>query len=277
MLEEFFLNHPGVAVLDGDQLLGYMGWFLIDGFRGTSRKAALSVEWAHATRSENKTVIYRALYQAASSEWFNAGCDTHVVTFLAGDPVDERFWFWNGFGLIVVDCVRSMDPIPISGRCRLTIRRATIEDLSAVVEIEAEHWRHYLQPPILMTSPSPDGINEFTEFFKNPDNSVWIALDDSRIAGYIRCEKSSLGAAAILNDPRTVAITGAYTRPQYRGLGAAPALLNEAIAEYKRRGYQRCSVDFESFNPEAAAFWVRYFTPVCYSVLRNPERGLVRN
>jgi hypothetical protein len=41
---------------------------------------------------------------------------------------------------------------------------------------------------------------------------------------------------------------------------------------YAAQGYTACSVDFESLNPEAAVFWMRYFEPVCYSVLRFPER-----
>jgi hypothetical protein len=32
-----------------------------------------------------------------------------------------------------------------------------------------------------------------------------------------------------------------------------------------------CAVNFESFNPEAATFWMRYFEPVGLSVMRVPE------
>jgi hypothetical protein len=49
-------------------------------------------------------------------------------------------------------------------------------------------------------------------------------------------------------------------------------MLDAALRDYAARDFRRCSVDFESFNPEAAAFWLRYFEPVCYSVLRVPER-----
>jgi len=60
-------------------------------------------------------------------------------------------------------------------------------------------------------------------------------------------------------------------RPEYRGRGAAPALLDAALRDYAARGFERCAVDFESFNPEAASFWVNYFKPVCYSLMRVPE------
>jgi GNAT superfamily N-acetyltransferase len=67
------------------------------------------------------------------------------------------------------------------------------------------------------------------------------------------------------------AITGAYTRPHFRGQGVAPALLDAASRHYRDLGYERCSVDFESFKPEAAQFWMKYFIPVCLSVMRHPE------
>ena len=79
------------------------------------------------------------------------------------------------------------------------------------------------------------------------------------------------GAADIVSAETTIAITGAYTDPTYRGRGAGKALLDAALRNYAGRGYTGCSVDFESFNPEAAAFWMKYFTPVCLSVMRVPE------
>src|SRR6476620_4830795 len=40
MLDGLFRTCPGVMVLDNEQLLGYLGWFLVDDFRGTIRKGA---------------------------------------------------------------------------------------------------------------------------------------------------------------------------------------------------------------------------------------------
>jgi GNAT superfamily N-acetyltransferase len=60
--------------------------------------------------------------------------------------------------------------------------------------------------------------------------------------------------------------------PAYRSHGVAAHLLGLALQDYARQGFTCCAVTFESFNPEAAAFWPRYFTPVCYSLFRVPER-----
>jgi len=81
-------------------------------------------------------------------------------------------------------------------------------------------------------------------------------------------------AATALGPSQTIAITGAFVRAEQRGRGLAAALLRAALEDHRARGFHRCAVDFESFNPEAAAFWPRYFQPVCYSLMRIPERAL---
>ena len=68
-------------------------------------------------------------------------------------------------------------------------------------------------------------------------------------------------------------ITGAFVRPTYRGRGAATGILDAALTHYAAEGLASCAVDFETFNPEATAFWPRYFTPVCSSLMRIPEVG----
>jgi hypothetical protein len=79
------------------------------------------------------------------------------LTLLAHDQVAREFWFWNGFGSIVIDAIRSTQPIDVQPPQHLTIRKAEIGDAEAIALIEAEHWRHYAQPPTLMPS-MPDAI-----------------------------------------------------------------------------------------------------------------------
>ena len=65
------------------------------------------------------------------------------------------------------------------------------------------------------------------------------------------------------------ACTGAYTVERYRRSGIGAALLNRLIAEAKSARYERLSVDFESINTLGSRFWLKYFKPVCYSVIRT--------
>jgi hypothetical protein len=48
-------------------------------------------------------------------------------------------------------------------------------------------------------------------------------------------------------------------------------MLDAGLRHYAARGLTTCAVDFEAFNPEAAAFWPRHFAIACMSLMRVPE------
>lgn len=101
--------------------------------------------------------------------------------------------------------------------------------------------------------------------------STWLAAKDHRAIGFLQFEPRVEGASDLVSSPTTVAVSAAFVRPAHRSHGVATALLNTALGEYAHAGFTGCSVDFETFNPEARAFWLRSFTPVCLSVIRHPE------
>ena len=71
-----------------------------------------------------------------------------------------------------------------------------------------------------------------------------------------------------VQDVKTTSISGAFCVPQRRSCGIARALLDNGLAWAREQGYERCSVDWESSNIEATAFWLRHFKPVCLSLRR---------
>jgi GNAT superfamily N-acetyltransferase len=271
MLADLMDSCPGVAAMKEGRLVGYMGWFLVKKFRDTDRKGAYVPEWGHACTEKDKTNIYRAMYRAAAHEWSKAGCQVHALTLLAHDHATEKVWFWNGFGLTVVDGIRAMCSLDVPSTTDLHIRKATPQDANALAELDAEHWRHYTQSPVFMTPRTGKDAAGNIEFLARPKNSVWLAFDGNILVGFIRYEGYDFDGSAILESEEGVTITGAYVRPAYRGRKAAVALLDAALRDYQQRGLKYCAVNFESFNPEAATFWMKYFEPVCYSVLRVPE------
>ncbi|HEX3052178.1 MAG TPA: GNAT family N-acetyltransferase [Aggregatilineaceae bacterium] len=263
-----YLAGDALVAVEQGKLIGYLGAYLIPGFRGTSRKAAYCPEWGHGAAD---AAVYRALYRAAAERWTAEGCTTHGISVLATDHAAENVWYWSGFGLTVVDAVRPITPLNVAAPTGYTVRQATRADAERLAEIEAEHWQHYRRSPVFMMSEDNDDAAGFVKLLENPNNGVWVAENGPTILSYMRFEGSSFGAADIVNDAKTTAITGAYTRPAYRGQGAAVVLLDAALHDYAARGYARCAVDFESLNPEAAYFWMKYFQPVNYSLLRMPE------
>ena len=277
LLERLLSHSKGMAAFTDGRLIGYIGWWLVEGFRGTGRKAGYVPEWAHATIEEHKPAIYRHLYRAAADCWSDAGCDMHAITLLASDQTAVDTWFWNGFGLTVVDAIRSIGPLSFeTGRALVvppgyTVRKASLADTEALSELEKEHARHYSQSPVLMVPFKPNDASEYRRFLIHSTNYAWLAFKDGEPAGYLRFQAKGDGAAEIVHGSGSIANTGAYVRPVHRGFGLASLMLEAALADFSSKGFQRCSVDFESFNPEAVSFWLRYFRPVCLSVFRVPE------
>lgn len=129
-----------------------------------------------------------------------------------------------------------------------------------------EHAREAFQP-MSGVSCTP----EWREFINQPENAAWMAWDGDQALGFIRFDAYDNGGSAILEGDAAVFISGAYIRPEFRGHGAATTILDAAMKDYAAKGYRRCTLDFESTNPYASAFWLRYFQPVAYSLLRILE------
>jgi len=284
----------GVAAFRGGRLIGYLGAFVVDGFRRTPARGAYSPVWAHGALGEDRDGTYRQLYRAACGRWTAAGCAAHAVTVFAHDRTATGSFFHNGFGVTVVDAVRPIGgPDPIgstgpagpTGACGSagpagaprtpeapgpTIRRAGPTDLEAVIGLETDLIRHLAGPPVLMPSRVADR-DEIAGLLRGDAGACWLACDADGPIGHLSIVTSVDGAADVLRSPATVAVSAAYVRPDVRGRGIATALLAAALCSCAREGRTACSVDYESFNPQARAFWERHFTPVCLSLVRRPE------
>jgi hypothetical protein len=263
---------PAFAALEDDRLVGFLGAFLVPGFRGTARKGAYVPEWGHGAVEGLAAAVYRALYRAAAEQWAAAGCQVHAISILAHERAAVDLWFWNGFGLTNVDAVRPVQPLvgPPVGTS-LAVRKATPSDILALALLDEEHCRHYTAAPVFMAPPHPNSATEFAAFIARPDNSVWLAMDGDVLAGFLRFDGYEIEGVGVLEGERTAFINGAFLRPTYRGRHATPAMLDAALRDYANKGFTCCAVNFESFNPEAAVFWPRYFDSVCLSLTRIPE------
>jgi len=262
----------GFAAVEGRRLVGYLvSWFPIERFRGAARSGAYAPEWAHGVGGGDTARIYRRLYRAAAAQWATAGCDVHAITLLAGDAAALEAWFWSGFGLAVVDAVRPMQPIAVPEPAGFSVRAATLADAPALAALDIEHNRHYSTAPVFMAPRAAGDAAAWELFLAQPGNTTWLSEDGSGPFGFIKFDANDFDGADVARLDSGVFISGAFVLPARRGRGAAAAILNAALRHYAGAGLACCALDFEAFNPEAASFWMRYFTPVCYSLMRVPE------
>jgi GNAT superfamily N-acetyltransferase len=263
----------GVAAVEGDHLAGYLtAWYPVGGFRGTARVGAYVPEWGHGAIGTDRRAVYNALYRVASVAWHEAGCDVHAVTLLGADELAVETWFWSGFGMGTVDAIRPTTPLAVPAPAHDSVRMASVTDAPALSHLDHEHVRHYADAPVFMTPPAALDEPAWIAFLERPLNSAWLVEDAAGPYGFIRFDREFHGSA-VIESSTGVFVSGAFVRPASRGRGAATAMLDAAIRHYAANGVMSCAVDFEAFNPEAARFWTRHFAPVCYSLMRVPERS----
>ena len=268
-LIETIKSNPAVIALSDGKVLGYItGYSSIPHFKGSS-KGVYIPEWAHSSITDNnKTEIYYGLYKMIAKEWISDNCYNQAVTFFANDIVLKEFLFNLGFGLLVVDGLRPVEEIPIIILKDIIYREATKQDLPSLIALRKKLNEHLYESPI--NRFYKDTANE--EYEKDFFSSNILAFVGEKDGKIIACMKALLNDGSgcdIVKDSGTIGINFAYTNREIQGSGIGTLLLEEFIKWGINNNMKRCSVDFESQNQKGSNFWLRYFKPVCYSVIRK--------
>jgi GNAT superfamily N-acetyltransferase len=88
----------------------------------------------------------------------------------------------------------------------------------------------------------------------------------------------SIGPTAetfVAEHPTVMNIKGAYVADSERGTGVGKLLLAVVQEWLLQNDYQLCGVDFESINPLGSRFWMKYFTPYTYSLVRRIDERIL--
>lgn len=91
---------------------------------------------------------------------------------------------------------------------------------------------------------------------------------------FIRAELD--GETFIQDTPGYLHVKGAYCLPEHRCKGLNQRLLSMLIQDLKTKGYTRLGVDFESINPMAYGFWLKYFDAYTHSLVRRIDEKAVK-
>lgn len=274
-LKGFSANGLGVAAFENEKMVGFLcGCDPFDNvFRATDVRGVFSPMGANAAVSENCSKIYAAMYQEAAKKWIKAGAVSHAVCLYAHDEESQKQFFYYGFGLRCLDAIRPMELIdcgPCSGYNFVELPKAEFE---AVYPLHLELYRHYCESPFFMNR-KPETMEEFAAISLQDEGRYFAAEQSGQICAFLKI--SVPGETFITTDSSYQHINGAYCLPQHRGRGVYQNLLNFAIDVLKREGYTRLGVDFESFNPTARGFWLKYFTAYTHSVTRRIDERILQ-
>lgn len=138
----------------------------------------------------------------------------------------------------------------------IEVRRAAIADLDTVVELRLALLREYGDHPIygrLHPEAETRARPVFLQQLQSPDQAIFLAAYDGRIAGIARCVDSR-GSPLLLPD-RYCYVTSVYVKPEHRRHGVLSALMQHIEGWARQRGLTEMRLHNSTDNPATRAAW----------------------
>lgn len=268
-MKQFADNNLGVTAFENGEMVGFLCSyppierpFQLEGVLG-----AYSPKCANAATGHNRAVVYAKMYQAAANKWARAGLSNHTITLYAHDAEVHQQFFEYGFGLWGMNAMRLMEGIDARPVSKIDFIELPRERFSETLPLQNALVEHFRQSPMFIRFQYHTEGGLAAECAKLPFR-YFGAFDSGKLVAYMRVLKD------MVNNGRQT-ICGAYCLTDYRGRGIYQALLNHVIAVLKVEGNTLLEVDFESFNPTARGFWLKYFTPYMSGVVRRIDEKAV--
>jgi ribosomal protein S18 acetylase RimI-like enzyme len=213
----------------------------------------------HAVR-DPETV--RDLYAFLAADWVERGFGHHYAIVPASDQALVDAWFRLSFGAQhaagIQDTPQDIDEPPPG----VIVRRATADDVDAVVRLDLELPGHQRLAPVFSTAPPYTAEESRADFLAEVDaaeQAILLAEVGGRVVSMlvmVDVSKSSMHSG--LARPERAAFLGfAATLPEARGTGAGLALTNAGLAWAREQGYPVTVVDWRETNLLASRFWPR--------------------
>jgi GNAT superfamily N-acetyltransferase len=206
--------------------------------------------------------IVRALYASIAADWVAAGRMNHHVLVPASDAALVDAWFSLDFGQQHLHAVRDVPDrtfgvIPSS---ELVVRRATHDDIEAMIPLERVLPLHLGESPVFSRLPPSDPAEvraELEEDIGGTAFAYWVAEHEGRVIGSaIGCSLEVSPGHQGPNRPGKAAFLAyAAVLPDARGLGAGRALGETVLAWARDEGYAAVATDWRSTNLEADRAW----------------------
>jgi GNAT superfamily N-acetyltransferase len=262
----------GVALIRGNRLAGFLTGWQMPSFRG--QRSTYSPEWANAADLEDSGRIYEEMYSHLASEWVADNYIAHYISLFPNDVDALRAWHWMGFGMVAVDALRSVDSVP-GVDMNVHIRRAEVQDIQQVLELQEALWQYEKGTPIFLLTPKRDR-SYYEEWLQNRNKVIWLAYWKNEPVALMRLGPADDDVCQIIVDEQTTSIYAAFAKEEVRRNGIATALLDHALKFARASGYERCAVSFEPMNLLGTRFWLKYFKPVCFSVVRHIDDRVIQ-
>ena len=267
-IKQLFTEGVGVVALRENRLVGFLAGIPVDKFHGTHPGVYCPV-YGHGTVEENRIEIYHGLYQQAARTWIENGLGTHAITIFSDDQDLVDSFFCQGFGMRCTDAIRKTAGIDVHGSS-IEIRKSTEEDAKQLSGIHTLHDLYYRQTPMFMARKDTDERNINVDWLSGKNHHEWVAYRGDVPIGFIHL--APIAETFVSGHPSVMNVKGMYVVENERGNSVGAWLLNSVQEWLIQNKYPLRGVDLESINPLGSRFWMRYFTPYTYSLVRKIDQ-----
>jgi GNAT superfamily N-acetyltransferase len=268
-------NGVVLGVFDGAGLCAFLGGFIIEEYRNLGH-GAFCPDWCHGSvQGERAVPAYRALYRELAPRWIAGGAPIHSAAAYSTDAAGLEALSLTGFGRIVMDAARPTAELARDlaaaprGGIATPVRAALPSDAAALAALDAELAGHIAASPVLMPRTHGRSEEEWVEWLGGESAVAIVAEPEGRIAGFIKAEEPQFDVTYSVHDEGSLAIDGMFVEPRLRSRGIGRDLLAALVEHAAASGKTLMSVDCETTNPEAYAFWSARFRPVTWSLERR--------
>ena len=266
-LESFADNGLGVVIKDGDDMLGFLCCYKPWGNAFDSKASGtFSPIHAHGAILKNREAIYQRLYQSAAEKWVKNNISYHAISLYAHDIQAVNAFFTYGFGLRCIDAVRPLTNFEFPSCGGIGFDELSKTEVIKVREMRKLLSQHCGNSPCFMVK-STENFQKWINRAETRDSRLFVATKDEKPIAFM--EVMDDGENFATEESCMKNICGAFCYPIYRGKGIVQGLLNYVISRLKAEGYKYLGVDFESFNPTARNFWLKYFAAYTNGVTRR--------
>lgn len=255
-LTEFAENGLGVSAFENDRMTGFLCCNnpRENAFNSAAR-GVFSPIHAHGAVSENREMVYKLMYQAAAEKWVSQKIAYHSIGIYAHDIKALTALFNYGFGARCADAVRTAESLGCTYPSGIDFRELKLYERDRVNSLRKSLAEHMGKSPCFMYLP-PQEVEKLMEK-DDGDTRIFAALKDREIIAFAEIAD---GAENFITETESMKnICGAYCQAEYRGKGIYQALIDFTAVSLQSEGYSTLGVDFESFNPTADRFWIKYF------------------
>lgn len=274
MISELVEHKLGVVAIQNGQVAGFLTCLRPWEKHFGNTPGTFSPVHAHGAVKQDRRRIYSLLYQKAAEKWVMQGILSHAIAVYAHNTDAVDSFFWNGFGIRLIDAIRPVQPINANSISNVVYSELPTEEIGAVVPLKNKLIEHLRKTPAFIPLFFSMDSHKIEEENKRRNSRYFVARVNGDLAAFLEIMASGENFAC--DAPDMANICGAYMFPQYRGTGIYSGLLAYVMETLGNEGYSRCGVDFESFNPTASGFWTKYFTPYTYGLTRRVDERILR-